>query len=146
MSNLRESLTRSKSCIHFNGAQHEHCLAGVRYLDVRKVHEPIALPGGRWSMRTSIPCLLNQNHGGATCEKLKPPTEEEFDAEVAEVERTLAAVDAGRSPCCDAALDERALVRTDDGKASGPRYCGKCGKLVDRLCNPQMPEDLLDRS
>ena len=50
------------------------------------------------------------------------------------------------SPRDYAPLDERALSRTDDGKASGPRYCGKCGSFVDRLCNPQMPEELEDRA
>ena len=146
MSDLRANLTRFKSCVHFNGMQHESCTAGIRYVDVQKRHEPIALPGGRRSLRVSIPCLLNENHGGATCDKLKPPTEQEFEAKLAGIEAALAAIDAGRSPCCNAPLDERALSRTDDGKTSGPRYCGKCGSFVDRLCNPQMPEELEDRA
>jgi hypothetical protein len=144
MSNIRESLTRFRSCVHFTGTQHERCAAGVRYVDVERRHEPMALPDGRRSLRVSIPCLLNENHGGATCDKLQAPSEQEFEAEVTEIERTLAAIDAGRSPCCDAPLDGSSLMWTDDGKASGSRYCTKCRKFVDRLCNPKMPEELED--
>ncbi len=140
MSEIRETLTHFQSCVHFTGMQHDRCKAGVRYLDVRVLHEPVLLPGNRRSLPSSIPCLLNENHGGATCSKLQARTQEELAAEIAEVERTLAAVDAGRSPCCDAPLDESALARADDGKREGARYCSKCGKLVDRLCNPRGPE------
>lgn len=141
MSGVREALTRYQSCVHFTGMQHERCEAGVRYLDVRVLHEPIPLPGNRQSMRASFPCLLKENHGGATCSKLQAPTNEQLEAEIANVERIFAAVDAGKSPCCDAPLDERAMVVARDGKRVGPRYCSKCGKFVDRSCSPEMPGD-----
>jgi hypothetical protein len=37
---------------------------------------------------------------------------------------------AGRSPCCNAKLDESEVVRDGPHAGSGPRYCAKCTKLV----------------
>jgi len=51
----------------------------------------------------------------------------------AEVDRVLACVAAGRSPCCDAPLDQSRVVPTGRYKGHGPRLCSKCGVEVFRV-------------
>lgn len=136
---LRDQLARHRHCKHFTGIQHAQCKAGIAFASVRREHPPLPTvfsgPDGPLS-RVSYPCLMNANPGGAVCDRCEPQTDEDLDAEAAEVARLFATVDAGRSPCCDVALDERELVMDENGRRSGPRYCSSCGKLVDRRCNP----------
>lgn len=109
-------LMNERTCFHFNGIQHDRCDALVWYADVQQ-------KGGY-----RLPCLPPGSES-LTCEKRRYPTAEEIAADRAETKRILAAIFAGRSPCCDAPLDE-SQVR----KGVGVRYCSKCKAFVYRGC------------
>lgn len=141
---LREQLRRYASCKHFTGMHKGHCAAGVFYDSVRVEHAPLPTLFDGSTTGVSHPCLMNLNPAGAVCDRCVPPTEADLEAEALETERILNAVDAGRSPCCNAALDERAVVADEHGKRIGPRYCASCGKWVDRLCNVSPPSEYDD--
>jgi len=103
-------------CKHFNGIQHDCCKAGVRYKDIA----PIG---------TLLPCR-DGFKGGTTCDKHEAFTAAEIAANEAETNRVVEAILSGKSPCCDAPLDESRVIRSKPYKGHGPRYCSECGKFV----------------
>lgn len=48
----------------------------------------------------------------------------------AEVERMLALIERGLSPCCEAALDTSRVVKSGGRVLCGDRFCSKCRKHV----------------
>lgn len=116
-------------CRHFNGIQNERCSAGIAYADVRLDHEPKGV-GVVSFPRRSWPCMRNNNPAGAVCASQSFPTSAEVAAEVAEIDIAEAWIDAGRSPCCDAALDESQVITAGRHKGHGPRFCSTCRKVA----------------
>lgn len=117
-------MLRKGTCIHFTGIQHEKCAAGVALKEVRDDSGP-----GRYRW----PCitLANQPRSRVRCPQYRDPTEEEIAIDREAWGQALARVAAGRSPCCDAPLDDSNTV-----KGAGPRFCSKCKKLAFLGCNP----------
>lgn len=116
------------TCVHFTGLwghgmkKHLLCSAGVAYEDVKDSSQK-----GPYCW----PCLpgIGGRTATTTCQKKRLPTVEELAADKRELEEFLAKIDAGKSPCCDAPLDES---RVREG--TGPRHCSKCGEFVFRAC------------
>lgn len=107
---------RLVTCRHFNGLANELCEAGVRYRDL--------FPPGR----DTLGCI--REWGEDHCDDYSPRTEEELDAEDAELERTLRLIGEGKSPCCEAPIDESQVIRSGRHKGHGLRFCSKCGACV----------------
>lgn len=115
-------------CVHFTGifghndVTHRTCKAGVSYDSMRDATQP-----GPYCW----PCLpgIGGKVATTTCDKRRLPTVEELAADEREWREALAKIDAGRSPCCDAELNES---RVRNG--TGPRFCSKCKTLVFQGC------------
>lgn len=126
--------SRETRCKHHTGMMNDTCAAGVRYLDVALDHEPIRYRqrtgDHTYSMIRSFPCLGKYNLGGATCPKRELPSPEEVEAEEAASRRSMDLLNRGLSSCCEAPIDERAVIREGRHKGHGPRYCSKCGNCV----------------
>ena len=102
------------NCKHFTGIRNQTCEIGIPY-------DPTALPCiGTVAQRT-----------GASCARFELPTAAEVAADKAKIDAALAAVFAGRSPCCKALLTPTAK----DG--TGPRFCSACKRFVMRACRPR---------
>lgn len=89
METLQQQLARQ--CRHFNGIQHGRCEAGIEYQSVIARSQPLD---------RRFPCL-RANDEVSTCALVSPKTDEEIDAEVAEIEAvTLAFTDALVNDTC----------------------------------------------
>lgn len=101
---MRKSI---EECRHFNGIQHETCLAGVRYRDVRDASGPGM---ARW------PCLTLSARPPCTtvCEKRDLLTADEIaarDREIMEAStRAVEAIAAGKCHVCGARVESRRVV------------------------------------
>ncbi len=104
---------RHATCKHFNGMANKVCEAGVEYQSV--LVRPLRLP-----------CL----HNDLDCDKRQWKSAEEIEAEEKEFERLQELIQAGKSPCCEAPIDESRVITTGRHEGHGPRYCSKCKKLV----------------
>lgn len=125
-------------CKHYTGALNERCDAGVRYADL--------VAPGTYGFALILPCLPSLRAGQraalarapalpvVTCGKFTALTAEEVKAHEAEakahVRRLFAAVEAGVSPCCGAALDESQVITTGSHAGHGPRFCPACRRVV----------------
>jgi hypothetical protein len=119
----------AETCVHFRGIQHETCRAGVR---LQLVKDTSGDGPFRWPC---IPPLPRAQPCTTTCAQRRFPTDEEMAAEERVWTAALNRIDAGRSPCCDAALD----VRTAPRDTSRVLFCKACGEVVMRACRPEKP-------
>lgn len=116
---------RLTTCIHFNGIQNV-CGAGLDLdpLRVLVTEEERVACGSPF--RALWPCHKHGEKHGLACEHRRYPTPEEVAKDEAEIERAMAALMAGRSPCCDAPLEKQESSR------STVSYCSKCSTFVSR--------------
>lgn len=120
--NARQREREAASCVHFNGIQRQ-CGAG---LEPQKF--AVGPVGGG---RVRLPCVPSDH----TPER--SPTCASFDAMgmervMAREKRTFGRfelIKQGKSPCCEAPLDESRMTERRGAKW-GPCFCSKCNKLV----------------
>lgn len=122
------------TCNHFNGTTNKKCDAGVEYETVRLTHEPLPIissdPQRGHTITASVPCMTKYNPGSATCDKCEMPTSEQIAQTKADDARRDDLMRRGLSGCCEAPIDERAVIREGRHKGHGMRYCSKCGKYL----------------
>jgi len=133
MKSLREQLTGV--CKHAAPRmlrdRDECCKAGVNYHALARIDEL-----GRTGCALRFPCggekPGTETRGNVVekCDKYEPLTPEEIDAEIAEHDREIACLLRGVSRCCEAPIDERAVILDGEHKGHGPRFCSKCGNVV----------------
>ncbi len=65
--------------------------------------------------------------------KMEPITEAEAAASQARIDAISAAVASGVSPCCQAEINDSAVIKNGRHKGHGRRYCRACGNEVYRV-------------
>ena len=113
-------MRKAGKCKHFTGVQNKTCKAGVSYQTFRLV-----TPDER-GRTFPLPCL---DADCAACDKREYPTQEEIDADKADMERRMNLLARGLSACCEATFNESQVIASGKYKGHGTRYCSKCGKV-----------------
>jgi hypothetical protein len=115
-------------CRHFNGVQHDCCLAGVRYDDVRD--DPGSGPY-RWPCLT----LIGRPAATTTCSERLLMTREDLDAEGraldAAVGRALKATAEGKCHECGADIEPSRIV--------GRCKYAACGHRIGQVVSDEEP-------
>ncbi len=106
------------TCRYFNGVQNRKCRLGIKYDDVHDDNAP------------RFPRFACLNPDVMTCGRREYLTTDEIAKEEVRTQRTISLVEKGFSPCCEATLDTRQVIKSGRFKGHGPQLCSKCGKVV----------------
>ena len=102
-------------CKHYTAmCDHDHCRVGVRY------NFPPLKP-------LQYPCF---GKNVDRCDQRQGYTKEDIEAENKMMAEILDMIGAGKSPCCQAPIDESRVIRGGPYDGHGPRLCSKCHKWV----------------
>ena len=107
------------------------CEAGVSYYELVKIDEL-----GYEGCGCRTPCSgrkAGSVENGETvqyCEKYEALSEKDIQARIDEIKRFEDLMMKGLSSCCEAPINETQVIQSGQYEGHGPRFCGKCKKLV----------------